>query len=231
MDEEPARPTTSPYLLATRPTSNGRVLLAHGFQHYCALHWGLSGWEIAAAFGEGDDEHARERVGMGASLLGGVLARGLVRAWARPFGGGEPVELRATVWELDDFAARFCTSAIDPKKPFDAAASTHWIFVDLDEWNAVVEASVVDVVQIPRRAVQSRRGATPVESKAEPSAGATYHEDRLVRLPEVKHRTGLTRSAIYRKMDAGRFPQRVSLSENSVAWRESELVEWIAQPS
>lgn len=54
---------------------------------------------------------------------------------------------------------------------------------------------------------------------------------RLVRLPEVKDRTGLSRTSIYRKMDAGEFPLAVKLSANAVAWRETELERWIAAPT
>jgi prophage regulatory protein len=54
--------------------------------------------------------------------------------------------------------------------------------------------------------------------------------NRLVRLPEVKDRTGLSRTSIYRKMDAGEFPPAIKLSKNAVAWRETELERWIAAP-
>jgi prophage regulatory protein len=54
--------------------------------------------------------------------------------------------------------------------------------------------------------------------------------NRLVRLPEVKDRTGLSRTSIYRKMDAGEFPVAIKLSKNAVAWRETELERWIAAP-
>jgi prophage regulatory protein len=55
--------------------------------------------------------------------------------------------------------------------------------------------------------------------------------NRLVRLPEVKDRTGLSRTSIYRKMDAGEFPVAIKLSKNAVAWRETELERWIAAPT
>jgi prophage regulatory protein len=54
--------------------------------------------------------------------------------------------------------------------------------------------------------------------------------NRLVRLPEVKDRTGLSRTSIYRKMEAGEFPLAIKLSTNAVAWRETELEQWIAAP-
>lgn len=232
MDVEPPFPATSPYLLASRPTSSGRVLLAHGFEHYCALHWGLSGQEVAAAFAGTGDARVREYVAMSADLLGGVLARGLVRAWTRPFGGGDPTELRMGAWELDQFERRFAASALDPKRPFDPdAAPTHWIFVDLDGWNDVLEASVRDIdPQVRRRAPKG----VPIEAAApQPTVDrlSPLAEERLVRLPEVKRRTGLSRSSIYRKMDARRFPQSVPLSENAIAWWDSDVAAWIERPS
>lgn len=54
--------------------------------------------------------------------------------------------------------------------------------------------------------------------------------DALLRLPEVKARCGLSRSTIYDRMAEGRFPKTVSLGVNSVAWRESELAEWMRAP-
>ena len=48
----------------------------------------------------------------------------------------------------------------------------------------------------------------------------------LIRLPEVRARTGLSRSAIYARMQAGDFPQPVHLGERSRAWPEHEVVAW-----
>ena len=52
--------------------------------------------------------------------------------------------------------------------------------------------------------------------------------DRLIRLHEVKLRTGLGRSSIYRKMADGSFPQPLNIGERAVAWRESDIEQWIA---
>lgn len=54
--------------------------------------------------------------------------------------------------------------------------------------------------------------------------------DSLIRLPEVRRRTGLSTASIYRKMDAGRFPSKVRLSVNIIAWYESDVTAWIAAP-
>lgn len=49
----------------------------------------------------------------------------------------------------------------------------------------------------------------------------------LLRLPEVKTRTGLSRSEIYRRESLGEFPKRVKLGARSVGWVSSEIQEFI----
>jgi prophage regulatory protein len=51
---------------------------------------------------------------------------------------------------------------------------------------------------------------------------------RLLRFGEVRQRTGLSRSTIWRMERSGVFPRRVKVSVNVVAWREDEVTEWIA---
>lgn len=53
----------------------------------------------------------------------------------------------------------------------------------------------------------------------------TYH---LLRLRGVCEITGLSRSTIYRLIDAGDFPRSVVLGEHSVAWVAAEVEAWIA---
>jgi prophage regulatory protein len=52
---------------------------------------------------------------------------------------------------------------------------------------------------------------------------------RLLRLPEVKRRTGLSRSSIYGQISNGTFPHSVSIGARAVAWVEDEVEEWINQ--
>lgn len=51
----------------------------------------------------------------------------------------------------------------------------------------------------------------------------------LLRLPEVRARTGLSRSEIYRREALGQFPRRISLGARSVAWPLDEIESWIRQ--
>jgi prophage regulatory protein len=51
--------------------------------------------------------------------------------------------------------------------------------------------------------------------------------NRILRLREVLTRTGLSRSALYRKLDNGTFPQCAHISRRCVGWNESTINTWI----
>jgi len=54
--------------------------------------------------------------------------------------------------------------------------------------------------------------------------------ERIVRLKTVLHRTGLSRSTIYRKIGDGTFPRQIPISINGAGWHESEINRWVADP-
>lgn len=49
---------------------------------------------------------------------------------------------------------------------------------------------------------------------------------KFLRIRQVMQLTGLSRMTIYRLELAGKFPKRRRLSENSVAWMESDIAAW-----
>ena len=49
----------------------------------------------------------------------------------------------------------------------------------------------------------------------------------ILRLPNVKARTGLSRSTIYLRISEGRFPKPVSLGGRAVGWVEEEITDWL----
>ncbi|MBI1216812.1 MAG: AlpA family phage regulatory protein [Alphaproteobacteria bacterium] len=53
-------------------------------------------------------------------------------------------------------------------------------------------------------------------------------KERILRLADVKDRTGLSRSTIYLNIANGLFPSPVSLGRRCVGWLESEVDSWIA---
>ena len=50
---------------------------------------------------------------------------------------------------------------------------------------------------------------------------------RMLRLPEVRDITGVSRSSIYKWMDEGKFPLPRKLSERAIAWDSREIAEWV----
>jgi len=55
------------------------------------------------------------------------------------------------------------------------------------------------------------------------------HPERLLRRREVEHRTGLSRSSLYRLIASGNFPAPINLSQNAVAWTSSSIDNWIVE--
>lgn len=49
----------------------------------------------------------------------------------------------------------------------------------------------------------------------------------ILRLPQVKAKTGISRSGIYQKIAEGNFPDPVSLGPRAVGWIESEIEGWL----
>lgn len=74
------------------------------------------------------------------------------------------------------------------------------------------------------RSTASKRSAEQAALATIAAAGV----DRLVRLPEVRFLTGLGKSSIYEGVKAGTFPQAVRVTDYAVAWRKSEVDQWIA---
>ncbi|EIJ7376581.1 helix-turn-helix transcriptional regulator [Citrobacter freundii] len=53
-------------------------------------------------------------------------------------------------------------------------------------------------------------------------------QERFVRLPEVMHLCGLSRSTIYELISREAFPKQISLGGKNVAWVQSEITAWMA---
>lgn len=49
----------------------------------------------------------------------------------------------------------------------------------------------------------------------------------ILRLNDVKERTGLPRSTIYLRISQGSFPKPVNLGGRTVGWVEAEVQQWL----
>lgn len=54
-------------------------------------------------------------------------------------------------------------------------------------------------------------------------------QERFLRLPEVIHQCGLSRSTLYDLIARNAFPAQVSLGGKNVAWLQSEVTAWMAE--
>ena len=54
-----------------------------------------------------------------------------------------------------------------------------------------------------------------------------FMSHKILRLDNVKSKTGLSRSTIYRLMDEGHFPHQINLGFRAVGWLESEVDKWL----
>jgi prophage regulatory protein len=50
---------------------------------------------------------------------------------------------------------------------------------------------------------------------------------KIIRLPDVEQRSGISRSTIYRYMNAGNFPKTIKIGLRAVGWLESDIDAWI----
>ena len=55
--------------------------------------------------------------------------------------------------------------------------------------------------------------------------------EKIIRLPTVLARTGLSRATVYRKIDEGTFPRQIKLGIHGVGWHESAINCWVANPT
>lgn len=55
----------------------------------------------------------------------------------------------------------------------------------------------------------------------------TTTQRRILRLRDVRARTGLCTSSIYDRMARGDFPQSVPLGGRAVGWIDAEIDQWI----
>ncbi|MCS4496148.1 AlpA family transcriptional regulator [Pantoea sp. B623] len=68
----------------------------------------------------------------------------------------------------------------------------------------------------------------PSSAPAAPSAPyAPPLQERFMRLPEVIHVCGLSRSTIYDLISRDAFPAQISLGGKNVAWAASEVNAWM----
>ena len=52
---------------------------------------------------------------------------------------------------------------------------------------------------------------------------------KILRLPDVKARTGLSRSTIYLRVSQDKFPKPILLGGRAVGWLDTDIESWLEQ--
>ncbi len=65
-------------------------------------------------------------------------------------------------------------------------------------------------------------------SQPYPPALPAGNPPRFLRLPDVKHRTALSKASIYKRMRDETFPQAIRMGKRFTVWLESDIETWIA---
>ena len=52
---------------------------------------------------------------------------------------------------------------------------------------------------------------------------------KILRLPQVKAQTGLSRSTIYLRIKNKEFPESISLGGRAIGWFEADIQDWLEQ--
>ncbi len=50
---------------------------------------------------------------------------------------------------------------------------------------------------------------------------------KLLRIAEVKNKTGMSRASIYAEMKKGKFPKNIKITVRCVAWKSDDVDAWI----
>lgn len=53
--------------------------------------------------------------------------------------------------------------------------------------------------------------------------------DRLIRIGEVEHLTGLKKSTLYRLIQESKFPPPLRLTAKASAWNETAILQWVQE--
>lgn len=157
-----------------------------------------------------------------------ILA-GELRTYARPVGGGRPIELDPDHWELDEPLWRFCKGRMNLEDWSRAEAEpTHILLVSDEDLRGLA----------PQRSMEAppvRPEAADLDAEHARMTGAVQDmvgSDRasglsMLRLTDVMARTGKSRSAIYEAIREADFPKQVLTGARTVAWYEHEVEAWL----
>jgi predicted DNA-binding transcriptional regulator AlpA len=234
-----------------REGSAGRISLQKAFALFLEDRIGFDANELPEIFSapadDGENDAARDLVGLQAEWLVDAFASGAIATFVRPIQGGEICALPAWIWEIDDPLVRFSTASLDLENWADPhSAPTHRIFLDekqFIEWARdllppeTFGDDQVDTLSNPfGRAVLAVSQAAPLPISDSTSQSADHARattslgvgPKMLSLKQICDKAGIGRSTIYNRIRAGTFPEQAKLGERSL-WSEAEIDQWLAE--
>jgi prophage regulatory protein len=150
-----------------------------------------------------------------------------------------PEELMRSITQL----SRRWTSAGVMGKGITLSARELGLFNAVGLGHILLSAVSVAAAEQKRQAVERRglrlrtdptvppKEAAPLEAAKTALAPVERCRDSLLRISEVRRRTGLSRATIYRRVEAKTFPPKVRLGPKSVAWYNGDIDAFVADPA
>ncbi|TFI59816.1 AlpA family phage regulatory protein [Sphingomonas parva] len=216
------------YRRSERPASGGRLLLADALEYVATDLFGLDGQDIVSAFERPGDADDRLAIASLVRWLGALLVDGVLEGWIRPFGGGEPERMPASSWELDDYVARFATSAVCPERWSDPGARpTHWIFLDERVFSAWWEEWAAGREPVDGYPIAGGSAEPEIPPAQAPASVLATAPGRLLKRTQVLEMTGWSKNTLYRRIAAAGFPRPVAMGESMSRWRLEEIEAWL----
>ena len=91
-----------------------------------------------------------------------------------------------------------------------------------EQWRAGLSVESLLMIELPQNSEAPATALAPF--------ARDHRQDRLLRIRSVVARTGLSVATIYRREGEGSFPRRERIGLRCVAWYESDIDDFVADP-
>lgn len=116
---------------------------------------------------------------------------------------------------------------------YDEDVTAKILKVEQSSLTNIIEKSIISYVQVSADQIEffgfqiMEYLLDSIVERAVPTTFTQNNEDRILRFPEVRDMTGLSRTTIWRMENDNKFPKRVPLGVSSIGWKLSEVQNWI----
>ena len=98
------------------------------------------------------------------------------------------------------------------------------VLIELAGLTAALSSKLLELVELSKAQDAAMENVVHMPHKP---TGKPVVVQKLIRLPEVLSRLGISKSQLYRMVKAGEFPESIQIGRNAVAWPASQVDDWI----